>query len=150
MPTDRLSGVKTLMHKTSSRLLAATAAGVLSVGLVAGCSGDDEAAPAASPSAAAEVGSEAGDETAADEVTEFSYEGEDGETALDLLLAADPEAEVSGEGEMAFVTTIQGRTAEDGAEFWALYVDGEMAQVGAGALETEDGQEIQWKLEEIE
>lgn len=117
------------MRKTSTRLLAATATGLLSVGVLAGCSGDD--APA-------------------EEVTSFSYEGADGETALDLLLTHDPEAEVAGEGEMAFVTAIQGRAAEDGEEFWALSVDGEPAQVGAGALETEDGQQIEWTLEEIE
>jgi hypothetical protein len=51
---------------------------------------------------------------------------------------------------MAFVTAIQGHAAEDGEEFWALYVDGEMAEVGAGSLETEDGQQLEWKLEEIE
>lgn len=138
------------MRKTSTRLFAATAAGVLSVGLLAGCSGADESAPEASPEASTEMQADGADETATDEAPTFSYEGEDGETALDLLLAQDPQAEMSGEGEMAFVTAIQGRVAEDGKEFWALYVDGEMAQVGAGALETEDGQQIEWKLEEIE
>ncbi|WP_407317573.1 DUF4430 domain-containing protein [Isoptericola halotolerans] len=141
--------MKTLMHTTSSRLLAATTAGLLCAGLVAGCAGDDEAAPEASAPASTEADA-GGEETAAGDVTEFSYAGEHGKTALDLLLVHDPDAEVSGEGEMAFVTAIQGRAAEDGEEFWGLYVDGEMAQVGAGALETEDGQEIQWKLEEIE
>jgi hypothetical protein len=48
---------------------------------------------------------------------------------------------------MAFVTAIQGRAADPESEFWALYVDGEQAQVGAGALVTEDGQTITWKLE---
>ncbi|MCK0115664.1 DUF4430 domain-containing protein [Isoptericola sp. S6320L] len=140
--------MKTLMRKTSSRLLAATAAGVLSVGLVAGCSGDDEATPEASAAASSEA--EPADDAAAEEVTELSYAGEDGKTALELLVAADPEAVVSGEGEMAYVTAIRGHAAESDTEFWALYVDGEMAQVGAGSLETEDGQQLQWKLEEIE
>ncbi|WP_402371526.1 DUF4430 domain-containing protein [Isoptericola rhizosphaerae] len=129
--------MKILTRKTPTRLLAATVAGVLSAGLLAGCSGDDEAAPGASPAAT-------------EEITTFSYEGADGETALDLLLAQDAEAEVSGEGEMAYVTAVQGHAAEDGEEFWALYVDGEMAQVGAGTFETEDGQQLEWKLEEIE
>jgi hypothetical protein len=129
-----------------ARLLAAATAGLLSVGLLTGCSSDDAATPAASGSPA--VSAEATE--AAQEVTELSYAGETGSTALDLLLVHDPDAEVSGEGEMAYVTGIKGRTAADGQEFWALYVDGEMAQVGAGALETEDGQQIQWKLEKIE
>ncbi|WP_418276669.1 DUF4430 domain-containing protein [Isoptericola jiangsuensis] len=131
-----------------ARLIAATAAGLLSVGLLAGCS-DDEPAPA--PSASASAGSDAAaDEHMAENITEFSYAGQDGETALDLLLVQDPEAQTTGEGEMAFVTTIKGRTAEDGKEFWGLYVDGEMAEVGAGSLVTEDGQQIQWKLEAID
>ncbi|WP_246256625.1 DUF4430 domain-containing protein [Isoptericola halotolerans] len=137
-----------MMRKTSSRLLTATAAGVLSIGLLAGCTGEDDPAPEASVEASTEA--DAGDEAPAQDVTELSYAGEDGQTALDLLLVHDPEAEVSGEGEMAFVTAIKGHAAEDGAEFWAFYVDGEMAQVGAGSFETEDGQQIQWKLEEIE
>lgn len=140
------------MRKTSTRLLAATATGLLSVGVLAGCSGDDAASADASPAADASSSADAavGDDAPAEEVTSFSYEGADGETALDLLLTHDPEAEVAGEGEMAFVTAIQGRAAEDGEEFWALSVDGEPAQVGAGALETEDGQQIEWTLEEIE
>ncbi|OLT51341.1 hypothetical protein BJF88_15105 [Cellulosimicrobium sp. CUA-896] len=78
---------------------------------------------------------------------ELSYEGEDGRTALDLLLEADPSAQVSGEGENAFVTAIDGVAADPDGEFWALYVNGEMASVGAGSLETEDGDEVTWKLE---
>ena len=78
----------------------------------------------------------------------LSYPGRTGSTALDLLLEADPSAEVTGEGENAFVTGIGGRAADDSkSEFWALSVDGEPAQVGAGTLQTEDGQEITWTLE---
>nr|WP_246253673.1 DUF4430 domain-containing protein [Isoptericola chiayiensis] len=141
-----------MMRTTSTRLLSMAATGVLSVALLAGCTGEDEPTPDTSASVAAEDSEESAgtDEHVAENITEFSYTGEDGETALDLLLVHDDQAEVSGEGEMAYVTGIKGRTAEDGAEFWALYVDGEMAQVGAGSLETEDGQQIQWKLEEIE
>ncbi|WP_402464806.1 DUF4430 domain-containing protein [Isoptericola aurantiacus] len=144
--------MKTLLRPTSPRLLSAAAVGVLSIGLLAGCSGDDDVAPESASSASAEAspGSTDTDEHMAENVTEFSYVGQDGETALDLLLANDPDAEVSGEGEMAYVTGIKGRTAEDGKEFWALYVDDEMAQVGAGSLETEDGQQIRWTLEKIE
>jgi hypothetical protein len=141
--------VKTLLRTTSTRLLSATAVGALSVALLAGCSGEDEpaAGTSAAPSAAA---SESTEEHVAENITEFSYAGVAGETALDLLLTQDPDAQVSGEGEMAYVTAIKGRTAKENKEYWALYVDGEMAQVGAGTLVTEDGQQIQWKLEEIE
>ncbi|MCO1338678.1 hypothetical protein BJH93_07210 [Kocuria polaris] len=130
------------------RHAAALAAGLLSLALLTGCSGGTgepgtTTSPAASEAASAPAG-ESANET-------FAYEGEDGKTALELLLEHDPEAEVSGEGENAFVTGINGRVAdEDAKEFWALYVDGEFAQVGAGSLETEDGQEIQWKLDTFE
>ncbi len=78
----------------------------------------------------------------------FSYAGRTGSTALELLLEADPSAEVTGEGENAFVTAIGGRAADDSKkEFWSLSVDGVPAQVGAGTLETEDGQEITWTIE---
>ena len=78
----------------------------------------------------------------------LSYPGRTGATALELLLEVDPSAEITGEGDGAFVTAIGGRAADDSrSEFWALSVDGEPAQVGAGALEAKDGQEITWTLE---
>ncbi len=82
------------------------------------------------------------------EADTLSYPGRTGATALELLLEADPSAEITGEGENAFVTAINGRAADDSKnEFWSLSVDGEPAQVGAGSLETEDGQEITWTID---
>ncbi|WP_244666597.1 DUF4430 domain-containing protein [Myceligenerans indicum] len=124
----------------SLKMLAAAAAVALLAACGSGGEGNDEADPTAS--------APGGLALACSEKEDFTYAGEDGETALDLLLENDPSAETSGEGEMAFVTAICGYTADDGEnEFWALYVDGEQATEGAGALETEDGQEITWKLE---
>ena len=95
----------------------------------------------ASPSAEASLSTDASGEGA----ESLSYGGRTGATALELLLEADPSAEVTGEGENAFVTAIGGRAADESkSEFWSLAVDGELGQVGAGALETEDGQEITW------
>jgi hypothetical protein len=107
-----------------------------------GADGSLASAQSATPSA-----SEAAPTPSASEAAELSYPGENGRTALELLLEADPDAVVEGEGEMAFVTAIGGHAADPDSEFWALYVDGEPAQVGAGALETESGQTITWKLE---
>ena len=139
--------MKTPYALVSRRLLAAVPAAVLAVGLVSGCSGTDDGDAAASPSA-----SESVDPTqhVAENLTEYSYEGEDDRTALELLTEHDPDATVEGEGENAFVTGIGGHEADADSEFWALYVDGEQAQVGAGSLETKDGQTITWKLEEFE
>lgn len=134
----------------SSRLLAAVPAAALAAALLTGCSAEEE--PTVDPAATASVEAEAadtGDDAAEAGPTELSYLGEEGRTALDLLLEADPSATVEGEGEMAFVTSIGGVAAGE-SEFWALYVDGEPAQVGAGSLVTEDGQEITWKLEAFE
>lgn len=132
------------------RALGAATAALLLTGLLAACAGAAGPEPivpatlsaqsdAASPSASASPS--AGAET-------FSYAGRTGATALELLLEADPSAAVTGEGENAFVTAIGGRAADDSKkEFWSLSVDGEPAQVGAGTLETEDGQEITWTIE---
>jgi len=80
-------------------------------------------------------------------VTGLSYPGEDGQTALDLLLGVDPSAKVKGSGKNAFVVGIGGRTADDAKhEFWSLAVDGKQAQVGAGSLKTKDGETITWTL----
>ncbi|AEG44548.1 DUF4430 domain-containing protein [Isoptericola variabilis] len=131
---------------------ATVSAGLLAAALLAGCSTDAEPAaetaaePTVSASVEADVSEGADTESAAPELT---YAGQEGRTALELLLEADPSATVEGEGEMAFVTGIGGVEAGEN-EFWALYVDGEPAQVGAGSLVTEDGQEITWKLEAFE
>ncbi|MCF4122589.1 DUF4430 domain-containing protein [Antribacter sp. KLBMP9083] len=129
-----------------TRVLTTALTTVLAAGLLAGCAGTEPAADTTLSAASATSASPSASASA--DVTEWSYEGQDGRTALDLLLESDPSAEVSGEGEMAYVTSIGGRAADDAAkEFWALYVDGAMATVGAGSLVTTTGQEITWKLE---
>jgi hypothetical protein len=118
-------------------------------GLLAGCGGS-AAAPETTTSTTASAPSDAASSSASPSAgaETFSYAGRTGATALELLLEADPSAEVTGEGENAFVTGIGGRVADDAkSEFWSLSVDGEPAQVGAGTLETEDGQEITWTIE---
>ncbi|MEV0951982.1 DUF4430 domain-containing protein [Promicromonospora sp. NPDC050249] len=138
------------------RALGAATAALLLTGLLAACGGAADPEPivpatlsaqsdAASPPAGASPSDDASPSAGAET---FSYAGRTGATALDLLLEADPSAEVTGEGENAFVTAIGGRAADDSKkEFWSLSVDGEPAQVGAGTLETEDGQEITWTIE---
>ncbi|MCL2451963.1 DUF4430 domain-containing protein [Candidatus Saccharibacteria bacterium] len=79
-----------------------------------------------------------------------SYEGKDGKTALALLKKkhAVETKEFTGMGE--FVTAIDGVKAEDGKNFWAFYVDGEMATEGASTYETKSGEKIEWRLEDIQ
>ena len=147
------------LRATPARSLTALTSLLLAAGLLAGCAqGEDTPAAdttASSTVAADDDASESADDATGDDAAddsaddvELTYEGAAGKTALELLVAADPTAVVQGEGENAFVTGIDGREAQDSAkEFWALYVNGEMAQVGAGSLVTETGDEITWKLE---
>jgi hypothetical protein len=146
------------LRATPARSLTALTSLLLAVGLLSGCAqGEDTPAAdttasstVAADDASSEPADDASDEAADDSAddVELTYEGVAGKTALELLVAADPTAVVQGEGENAFVTGIEGREAQDSAkEFWALYVNGEMAQVGAGSLVTETGDEITWKLE---
>jgi len=79
-----------------------------------------------------------------------SYEGQNGKTALELLKNKYKveTKEFTGMGE--FVTSIGGVAAEDGKNFWAFYVDGEMAMEGASTYKTKNGEKIEWRLDEIQ
>lgn len=79
-----------------------------------------------------------------------SYEGKNDKTALELLKDSHKveTKEFSGMGE--FVTAIDGVEAEDGKNFWAFYVNGEMAAEGAGTYKTKDGEKIEWRLDAIQ
>lgn len=80
--------------------------------------------------------------------TDVVYSGEDGKNALELLRASHDIATETFDGIGEYVISIDGRAA-DGTHFWALYVDGNMAQVGASEYQTKDGETITWKLDEI-
>ncbi len=70
-----------------------------------------------------------------------------GTTALDLLKST-IEVSAKGDGENAFVTAINGREAKQSAkEFWAFYVNGKQAEVGAGSYVLKNGDVIEWKIE---
>ena len=76
------------------------------------------------------------------------YGGHNGYTALKLLLEVDSTAKYTGTGDTSFVTTVCGKTADNVKhEFWALYANGELTNVGAGSLVTDDNMYIEWKLE---
>lgn len=78
----------------------------------------------------------------------YTYDGEDGKNAL-TLLQDNYQVELQGEGENAFVTAIDGISAPDGW-YWQLEVNGAPARVGAGQLETHNGDQIVWRLVEIQ
>lgn len=80
--------------------------------------------------------------------TTITYQGEDNKTALELLKAKyDVETQSSDFGE--FVTGINGKAAASN-QFWAFYVNDQMASVGAGSYTTNSSEKITWKLEQIQ
>jgi hypothetical protein len=74
-----------------------------------------------------------------------SYPGQDGKNALELLKShTKVQTKSSSFGDM--VVAINGK---DGAnkKYWTFYINGEMAQVGAGAYTTKNADKIEWKLQ---
>ena len=70
-----------------------------------------------------------------------------GTTALQLLQQTGT-VKTNGEGTNAFVTEINGHAADVGKhEFWAFYVNGTQAQVGAGTYILKAGDKVEWKIE---
>ncbi len=72
-----------------------------------------------------------------------------GETALELLKQT-ANIETKGEKESAFITGINGRAAnEKNGEFWAFYLNGKLATVGAGSYKLQNNDKIEWVLEKF-
>ena len=71
-----------------------------------------------------------------------AYAGQDGKNALELL-QAEHQVEASAEG---FVNAIDGVKPGE-REFWAFYVNGKQAEVGAKDYQTKNNDRIEWKLE---
>ena len=69
-----------------------------------------------------------------------------GKTALDLT--KEKESIVTkGDGANAYIIGINGIAAQSSKkEYWAFYVNGKMAEVGAGSYILKDGDKIEWKL----
>lgn len=78
-----------------------------------------------------------------------SYDGVAGEDALTTLLSlGTAETESSEFGE--FVTSIEGVEADSSSEFWAFYVNGAQASVGADSYVAQEGDKIEWTLESFQ
>lgn len=74
-----------------------------------------------------------------------SYKGKSGETALELL-SKKAKIKTNGTGKNAFVTTINGVTANSANQYWAFDINGKAATVGAGSYVTKDSDTITWTL----
>ena len=77
--------------------------------------------------------------------SELSYKGKDGTTAL-ALLQHTATIKMTGSGEMAYVTSINGTAANPKNQYWQLFINGKSSMVGAGSLVTKNSDTITWKL----
>ncbi len=78
---------------------------------------------------------------------EQDVEIEENQTALSLLTKTN-KVEMTGTGKNAFITSINDRVADKNKhEFWAFYVNGKQAQVGAGSYILHPADKIEWKIE---
>lgn len=122
------------------RIIIATISALLLIGLISTAVYFNQASIAATK--AKQTQQEAAKEV---ENKTITYQGKEGVTALALLQQA-AKVETSGSGEMAFVTTINGVTANSKKEFWAFNINGIAATVGAGSYVTKNSDTIVWTL----
>lgn len=74
----------------------------------------------------------------------FSYQGKTGKNALTLL----EEKAAVEQDKSGLVVSINGRLASASKhEYWAFYVNGQLAPVGPADYKTKDGDLIEWKIE---
>lgn len=79
------------------------------------------------------------------QLTQLSYRGHSGQNALALLKKhADVQTKHYSFGDL--VTTINGIKGA-GPKYWTFYVNGKMAQVGAGSYTTKSTDTLMWKLQ---
>ena len=70
-----------------------------------------------------------------------------GKTALDLTKEK-ADVVTKGEKENAYIIGINGIGAQNSKkEFWAFYINGKLATVGAGSYKLKEGDKIEWKIE---
>jgi len=79
------------------------------------------------------------------QITQISYQGQNGVDALTLLKKhATVQTKHYSFGNL--VTSIDG-SAGNGPKYWTFYINGKEAQVGAGAYTTKNGDKLGWKLQ---
>lgn len=79
------------------------------------------------------------------QLTQLSYKGQGGQNALALLKKhAAVTTKHYSFGDL--VTSING-VAGNGPKYWTFYVNGKMAEVGAGSYVTKAGDTLMWRLQ---
>ncbi len=78
---------------------------------------------------------------------DYQVKGAVGKTALEVTKEATSNVKMTGEGENAFITVIDGREASsDKKEFWKLVINGKDSQVGAGSYTVKENDKISWEI----
>lgn len=84
---------------------------------------------------------------AAEQKTYYTYKGVEGKTALELLKSQQKvDTKTYSFGDQ--VISINGLEG-NGPKYWTFYLNGKMADVGAGAYQAKTGDTIEWKLEQL-
>lgn len=76
-----------------------------------------------------------------------TYQGQDGRNALDLL-KAEHNVGVKSYSFGDMVLSIDGVTPSEN-QFWAMYINGDLSQVGASAYMTKSTDVVNWRLDEV-
>lgn len=85
--------------------------------------------------------------TTSSEITDVKYHGINGQNALDLLKKyAKVETKHYSFGDL--VVSING-TEGNGPKYWSFYLNGKLADVGAGSYVTKNTDNIEWKLQTL-
>lgn len=85
--------------------------------------------------------------TTSSEVTGIKYHGIAGQNALDLLKKyAKVETKHYSFGDL--VVSING-TEGNGPKYWSFYLNGKLADIGAGSYVTKNTDNIEWKLQSL-
>lgn len=77
----------------------------------------------------------------------YEVENSVGKTALEVTKNATSDVKMTGEGENAFITAINGREASSTKkEFWKLVINGKDSEVGAGSYTVKEGDSVGWEI----
>lgn len=138
------------MNKSNNKLLIGLIAIIVVIGLTIGALALYQANQDSTTPAPASDSQQAA-EPAAGELgrTEISYQATAGITSLEQLKLEAENVVVSESEYGELVESIEGHESGTDGNYWSFYINGEMAQVGAGAYIQEEGDVIEWKFQKL-
>jgi len=79
--------------------------------------------------------------------TTIRFTGVAGKTVLEQLKQTAEDVTVKDSSYGPYVEAINGLRGGEDNKYWTYYVDGQMANIGAGEYRTTGGEEVVWKFE---